>query len=316
MNIWRYIMWRGVMSLPVAILVGVFAFFLMHMIPGSPAVVILGPGATTEQIEQLTERLGLNKPIYVQFKNWVSGLCKGDFGHSVFLDVPVLPLILHAIRVSLLLSGLSLLVAVLIGIPVGIIAAVKKDTVLDQASLTTAILGASIPSFWLGLNLILLFGVMLRVFPTSGYEPVLGKGGFVNLKYLIMPAIALGVPNSALIIRLTRSSMLDVISSDYINTARAKGLIEIKVILKHAFKNAGPPILTVVGFTLISMLSQAVVTENVFLIPGIGRVIVSSILRRDYTIIQGILIFVACICMVVNLLTDVAYAFLDPRIRY
>lgn len=312
----RYLLGRLAALFPTVLLVALFAFLLMHLIPGSPAAVMLGPEATPQDIQQLEHEMGLDKPLIVQLTTWLTNLAKGDFGDSIFTHTPVLQLILSMAEPSFLLALLSLLIAMLIGIPTGILAAVKQDSLFDQFAVTSALLAASIPSFWLGLNLMLLFAVELRWLPTSGFKSVLHTGNLANLRYLLLPAFAMGLPSSALITRLSRSTMLDVIAEDYVNTARSKGLRESVVILKHALRNASVPVVTVLSFTFLNLMSRGVVAENIFRLPGIGRLIVMSILRRDYPVIQGVLIVVAAAYVVINLFTDVIYVFLDPRIRY
>lgn len=315
MGLIPYTLRRIVILLPTAMLVALFAFILMHLIPGSPAVVMLGDDATPETIAQLEKEMGIDKPIYVQFQRWFFKLLRGDLGESIFFDRPVLDLIMGAMGPSLLLAVLSLGISLVIGICAGVLAAVKRNSWIDQLSLTSALLGASIPSFWLGLTLILLFSVKIQIFPTSGYQSILDSGDITNIKYLILPALALGLPSSALITRLTRSAMLDVLGKDYVNTARAKGLRERSVILKHALRNATIPVVTVTSFTFMNILSRAVVTESIFRIPGLGSLIVTSIMRRDYPTIQGILLVIAGMYIAVNLITDLTYTLIDPRIR-
>ena len=315
MGLIPYTLRRIVILLPTAMLVALFAFILMHLIPGSPAVVMLGDDATPETIAQLEKEMGIDKPIYVQFQRWFFKLLRGDLGESIFFDRPVLDLIMGAMGPSLLLAVLSLVISLVIGICAGVLAAVKRNSWIDQLSLTSALLGASIPSFWLGLTLILLFSVKIQIFPTSGYQSILDSGDITNIKYLILPALALGLPSSALITRLTRSAMLDVLGKDYVNTARAKGLRERSVILKHALRNATIPVVTVTSFTFMNILSRAVVTESIFRIPGLGSLIVTSIMRRDYPTIQGILLVIAGMYIAVNLITDLTYTLIDPRIR-
>ena len=315
MGLIPYTLRRIVILLPTALLVALFAFILMHLIPGSPALVMLGDDATPETIAQLEKEMGIDKPIYVQFQRWFFKLLRGDLGESIFFDRPVLDLILGAMGPSLLLAVLSLGISLVIGICAGVLAAVKRNSWIDQLSLTSALLGASIPSFWLGLTLILLFSVKIQIFPTSGYQSILDSGDITNIKYLILPALALGLPSSALITRLTRSAMLDVLGKDYVNTARAKGLRERSVILKHALRNATIPVVTVTSFTFMNILSRAVVTESIFRIPGLGSLIVTSIMRRDYPTIQGILLVIAGMYIAVNLITDLTYTLIDPRIR-
>ena len=315
MGLIPYTLRRIVILLPTAMLVALFAFILMHLIPGSPAVVMLGDDATPETIAQLEKEMGIDKPIYVQFQIWFFKLLRGDLGESIFFDRPVLDLIMGAMGPSLLLAVLSLGISLVIGICAGVLAAVKRNSWIDQLSLTSALLGASIPSFWLGLTLILIFSVKIQIFPTSGYQSIIDSGDITNIKYLILPALALGLPSSALITRLTRSAMLDVLGKDYVNTARAKGLRERSVILKHALRNATIPVVTVTSFTFMNILSRAVVTESIFRIPGLGSLIVTSIMRRDYPTIQGILLVIAGMYIAVNLITDLTYTLIDPRIR-
>lgn len=288
----------------------------MHFIPGNPAAVRLGPAATTEQIERLTEKMGLNKPVYVQFSIWFSHVMHGDFGESVFFQQQVLKIIGSRAETSVLLATLGMLVVILVGLPLGVISAVRRNTWIDQVSLTASFLGAGIPDFWLGLLLMLVFAVILRWFPTSGFPSVFTEGGIANLRYLVLPSLTLGIPNAALLTRLTRSSMLDILSLDYISTARAKGLPQRVVILKHALRNCAIPVITTIAFTLVILMAQAVVVESVFALPGIGRLMISSVLRRDYPVLQGVLLLTAFLYLFVNLLADIAYGLLDPRIRY
>lgn len=312
----RYLVARLTALIPTVLLVALFAFFLMHLVPGSPAAVMLGPEATPEDIVHLEHEMGLDKPLIVQLAKWLGNLARGDFGDSIFTHTPVLQLVLSMAEASFFLALLSLTIAMSVGVPAGIVAAVKRDSVFDQFVVTSALLIASVPSFWLGLNLMLLFAVELRWLPTSGFQSILHTGDLGNLRYLLLPAISMGLPSSALITRLTRSTMLDVIAEDYVNTARSKGLREFVVIVKHALRNASVPIVTVVSFTFLNLMSRGVVAENVFRLPGIGRLIVVSITRRDYPVIQGVLLVVAAAYVVLNLITDIVYVFLDPRIRY
>jgi peptide/nickel transport system permease protein len=240
---------------------------------------------------------------------------RGDFGNSIYFQQPVLKVVLSHAEASFLLATLGLMVVILLGVSSGITSAVLSRTAYDKVFLSFALLGASIPSFWLGLLLILLFGVRLRVFPTSGFVSVLSTGNLSNLRYLVLPALTLGAVNSAVVARVTRSAMLEVLHQQYIDVARAKGLNSANVILKHALRNAAIPIVTVLGFVFAGMMATAVVTENVFAIPGIGRLVVQSVLRRDYPMIQGIMVLVAFLYLVVNLATDIVYTILDPRIR-
>lgn len=311
-----YVIRRLLGLIPAMLLVSVVAFLFMHLIPGNPAAVRLGPSATTDQIERMTEKMGLNEPIYVQFERWFIRVMQGDLGESIFFQQSVLSVIGSRAETSILLATLGMLVVICVGLPLGVISAVRRNTWIDQASLTVSFLGAGIPDFWLGLLLMLVFAVILGWFPTSGFTSIFAKGGITNLRYLILPALTLGIPNAALLTRLTRSSMLEILSLDYISTAKAKGLPERTVILKHALRNCAIPIITTIAFTLVILMAQAVVTESVFALPGIGRLVISSVLRRDYPVLQGVLLLTAFLYLFVNLLADVAYGLLDPRIRY
>ncbi|MFP4645991.1 MAG: ABC transporter permease [Candidatus Acetothermia bacterium] len=302
--------------IPSLIVAGILVFSFMHLMPGDPAAVMLGPNATAEQVKNLRESMGFNRPIYVQFGEWAQDVVQGDLGRSIFFHKPVSEVILSRAETSVFIALISMTLVLTFGISVGIISAVRHNSWIDQLSLGFAMLGASIPTFWLGLNLMLLFAVILGWLPSSGFPSVLESGDITNLRYLILPCITLAAPNSALVIRLTRSSMLDVLGEDYINTARSKGLHENKVIVKHALRNAFISIIAVLGFTFVGLLSGTVVTETVFSLPGVGRLVVQSILRRDYPVIQGVLLIVVIGYMIVNLMIDISYAFLDPRIRY
>jgi len=302
--------------IPTLFLVMVVSFFLIHFIPGDPAAVMLGPHASSEQVYRLREAMGLNESVPVQFWNYITRVFTGDLGQSILFHMPVSKLLLQRAETSILLSLFSMLVVIIFGVTFGVISAVKRNTWIDQAFLTLSLLGASIPSFWLGLLLILAFAVELRWLPSSGFPSIFAAGGASNLRYLILPAVTLGFANSALLSRLTRSSMLDVFQEDYISTARAKGSSEIRLTLKHALRNASIPIVTVLSFTFAGLLSGTVVTETVFALSGVGRLVVESVLGRDYPTIQGIMVIVAFTYLSINFVTDAFYMILDPRIRY
>jgi len=297
-------------------LVITITFVLMQLIPGDPAAVMLGTNATPEQIEQLRTTWGLNQPITVQFYRYFTNFFKGDLGESLFHRQPVLYIIGQRAETSILLGIMALLVVVGVGIPAGTISALKPNSWTDNSLLLVALAGASIPSFWLGLMLMTVVAGKLHLLPSSGFTSILATGNLANLKNLILPAFSLGFVNAALVARTSRSSMLDVLQADYITTAKAKGLSDWIVIIKHAFRNASIPIITVVSFTFASLVSGAVVTENVFALPGVGNLIVQSVLKRDYPVIQGIMMIVAVLYVVINFVTDLTYASLDPRIRY
>jgi len=303
------------MLIPVFIVVAIVAFSILHLIPGNPAALMLGIEATTAEIEAMTKELGLDRPILEQFILWSKDLIRGDFGYSYYINMPVLDIILEKIPVTLSIAILAELVAILIAIPLGVFSAVKHNTFYDQSFMTLAVLGISIPSFWLAIMFILIFSVIFQWFPTQGYVPI-SEGFLAWIRHLSLPAVALGIRHSALIARMTRSSMLEVLSSDFIRTVRSKGLSENNVIFKHSLKNSLIPVVTVVGLSFTALLGGALITETVFALPGIGRLMLGSIQRRDYPVVQGILIIFACICVFMNLLVDIIYSYLDPRIKY
>jgi len=310
-----YLTGRLLALVPVLLVVAVVVFLLIHLTPGDPARVLLGQDATPEQVQTLRHALGLDRPLVTQFVLWLGRALRGDLGLSFFQHVPVTGDILQHSTPTIMLSLMAISIALLIGIPAGVISAVFRNSWLDQGSLALAMLGAAVPSFWLGLSLIVLFAVNLGWLPSSGYRaPAEGLG--VSLRYLLLPALALGLPNSSLIIRFTRSSLLDVVANDYIRTARAKGVGERTVIFHHALRNALVPILTVVGLTFAALMGGAVVTETVFSLPGIGQLVVSSVLRRDYPVIQGVILMVATIYVLINLMVDLLYFLIDPRVKY
>ena len=311
----KYILQRLIQLIVVLVVVGVVAFLLIHLAPGDPASVMLGSNATQDQVDRLRQQLALDQPLPVQFVAWSSRVIRGDLGISHFAQKPIIEVLAARAEPTLILTTMSILVAVLIGLPFGVIAAIRRGTIVDQLALAMALLGASVPSFWLGLSLILFFAVRLGWFPSSGIE-FWQTGGWASLRYYVLPALALGFPNSALITRITRSSMLDVLQQDYVRTAASKGLSSFRVIVRHALRNALVPITTVIGLTIASLMGGAVVTETVFSIPGVGRLVVQSVLRRDYPVIQAAILLVATIYVMVNLFVDLIYVWVDPRIRY
>lgn len=301
--------------LPVLLVVATVGFFLIYLTPGDPAAVMLGPDATTDDLENLRRLMGLDKPLPVQLLRWYERTLRGDLGYSIFLRRPVLQAIIERLEPTVLLTMMSLAIAVAIGLPAGVVAAVRRNTWVDQASMGIALLGVSVPGFWLGLNLILFFSVYLGLFPVAGYVP-LEESIAGAVRSLVLPAVTLGISASALIARMTRSSMLEVLGQEFIRTARAKGNHERRVIYGHALRNAMIPTVTVIGLAMGGLLAGAIVTETVFALPGVGRLVISSVLRRDYPVVQGILIFIASIYVLVNLLIDVLYVYLDPRVKY
>jgi peptide/nickel transport system permease protein len=297
------------------LVVATVAFVLMHLAPGDPASVIAGPYASADDVARLHRQLGLDEPLLVQLGRWYWRLLQGDLGQSIFLRRPVVEAILDRVEPTLLLTSLATLVAVLLGVPAGIVAARRHGRGIDQAVMLLALLGTSIPNFLLGLLLMLVFAVWLGWLPVAGYVS-LDVAPWRTVRSLLMPAFALGVVQAALIARITRSAMLDVLGEQFILAGRAKGLGERGVVYKHALKNAFVPILTVIGISFAVLLGGAVVIEQVFNIPGVGRLIIQAVLRRDYPVVQGVILMVGGIYVLLNLAVDLAYLLLDPRIRY
>ena len=310
-----YIARRLLALVPVALVVATVAFVLIHVAPGDPASIIAGPDASPDDIARLHRQLGLDAPFHVQLFRWYGRLARGDLGQSIFLRRPVLEAILDRAEPTILLTLYALVIAVVLGVPAGVLAARHHDGTTDQALMAGALVGISIPNFLLGLLLILFFSVRLGWFPVAGYSP-LEYGWFGTLRSLTLPAFALGVVQSALIARIARSAMLDVLREQFIVAGRAKGLGERAVVYKHALKNAMIPTVTVIGISLAILISGSVIVEQVFNIPGLGRLIISAVLRRDYPVIQGVVICIAGIYMLVNLAVDLSYVVFDPRVRY
>jgi peptide/nickel transport system permease protein len=311
----RYILQRLLGMVVVMFLVVTIVFVILRVTPGDPAAVMLGPDASPQDIEALRSRLGLDQNLLVQYVFYLGQLLKGDLGQSIFLNMPVTSALLDRAEPTFFLTLFSLAIASIIALPIGIYAAYKRGSFVDQAATTIAMLAASIPSFWLGLVLMQFFSVRLGLFPVSGYGGP-GSSFLDRMYHLTLPAFALGIVSSALILRFTRASMLDVLGDDYIRTARAKGVTERTVVLRHALKNALIPILTVIGLTAAVLISGAVVTETVFGLPGVGNLVVSAVLRRDYPVIQGALLIIAGLYVLINFIIDMLYLLVDPRVRY
>jgi peptide/nickel transport system permease protein len=296
-------------------LVVTIVFVIVRIAPGDPAAMMLGPDATPQDVADLRTRLGLDESLPVQYLRYVAGLASGDLGQSIFLERPVGQALLERAEPTFFLSLFALAIACLIALPVGILSAYRRGSPFDQVTTTLAMFAASIPSFWLGLVLMQIFAVKLGWFDPSGYGGP-GASLAVRLHHLVLPAFALGIVSSALIARFTRASMLDVLGDDFVRTARAKGMSEVRVVLKHAFKNALIPILTVIGLTAALLVSGAIVTETVFGLPGVGSLVVSAVLRRDYPVIQGALLVIAGLYVLINFVIDMLYLAVDPRVRY
>lgn len=311
----EYIIQRLFSLLPTLLIVAIISFGIVHFIPGDPATNILGNDATIEDIEALRSRLGLDKPLHSQFLSWAGGLIQGDLGTSLYTNRPVTSTIVTRIEPTFLLAGCALFIALLLGVPAGIVSALKRNSAVDQTLLVVTLLGVSMPNFWLGLNLILLLSVTNSVLPVAGYVQ-LNVDWVASLRHLVLPAVALGFSQAAIVSRITRTSMLEVLGQDYIRTAHAKGLRSRVVLWKHGLRNAMVSILTIVGVVTTVLLSGSVVVETVFSLPGLGRAMIDSVQRRDYPVIQGIIIFIAATNVLINLLVDLSYVALDPRIQY
>lgn len=310
----RYTARRLLALVPTLLAASILVFLFIHLIPGDPASILLGDSATPEEIAQLIREMGLDAPLYQQYFLWLGNLLQGDFGTSIFFREPVLSVIGDGAETSILLALMTMCWIIVIGVPIGILAATRHGTWVDQLTSGGAMFFASVPTFWLGMYLILLFAVGLGWFPSSGFPSLSDDGGLANLRYLLLPSLTLAAPNAALIIRLVRASMLDVQREDHVRTARAKGLHPWRVAIRHVFRNALIAVVAAFGFTFAALVSEAVVTETVFSLPGIGRLVVQSILRRDYPVIQGVILVIVVLYMVINLLVDLAYAWLDPRV--
>lgn len=304
---YQYIARRLILTIPVVIGVSIIVFSIIRMIPGDPARSIAGVQASPEFIQQVRVRHALDRPMYVQYGIFLSKLLQGDLGQSTFSRRPVSTEIKERFPRTLLLASTSLLIATLVGVSAGIVSATRRNSLFDNVSMLVALIGVAAPVFWMALMLQLLFSVQL------GWLPATGMGSW---RHLLLPSITLGMASAALMARITRSSMLDVLRQDYITTARAKGLTERMIIYKHALKNALIPVVTVLGLQFGILLGGAVLTETVFAWPGVGRLLVDSILRRDYPVVQGTVLLLAFLFVLINLVVDIIYAFLDPRIQY
>ena len=310
-----YTLGRLLTLVPTLLAASVLVFGFIHLVPGDPAAVLLGDTATAEEIAALTARMGLDRPLPEQYLLWLGDLLRGDLGTSIFFGEPVLSVIADGATTSVLLATLTMFWIVVVGVPIGVVAATRHGGWVDVASSGLAMFAASVPTFWLGLYLILVFSVGLGWLPSSGFPSLAAdEGGLANLEYLLLPSLTLAAPNAALIIRLVRASMLDVQREDHVRTARAKGLHPLRVASRHVFRNALIAVVAAFGFTFAALVSEAVVTETVFSLPGVGRLVVQSILRRDYPVIQGVLLVIVALYLVVNLLVDLAYGWLDPRV--
>lgn len=309
-----YILKRIFSLIPTLFVVSIVVFLVVYMIPGGPATALLGMEATPEALAQLNAELGFDRPFLVQYADWLVNVLKGDWGQSYFLQTSVLDAIGEYFLPTLSLAIFAQLISIVLSIPLGILAAYKRGTVVDTATVSISLLGIAIPGFLLSMFLMLFFGAYLKWLPVAGYAPL--SDGFANhIRYLILPALSLGLVQAAYITRMSRSAMLDVLYMNYIRTARAKGLKETAVVLVYGLKNAAPTILTVIGQSFGSLVTGTIVTETLFNIPGIGMLTMGSITRRDVFVIQGVVLFVTLIYVLVNLVVDILYGFVDPRIQ-
>ncbi|MDF1585569.1 ABC transporter permease [Geminicoccaceae bacterium 1502E] len=310
-----YILRRLLATFPVMAVVAIFVFVLLRLAPGDPAALIAGDDATAADIANIRTRLGLDLPIWHQFVIWIGGILQGDLGVSIFSNLPVTRLIAQRLEPTLMLALATLIVAVSLAVPLGVLAAWKAKSLVDRIVMGFSVMGFAVPVFLAGYVLIYIFAIQLRWLPVQGYKP-LADGFWASIQSLVLPAIALGTAYMALIARITRASMLEVLSQDYIRTANSKGLATERVLLLHALKNAAVPIVTIIGIGIALLISGVVITETVFNIPGLGRLTVDAVLKRDYPIVQGLILVFAMTKVFINLMVDISYAFLDPRIRY
>ncbi len=311
----KYILKRLLSMIPAVFVVSVVIFLIIHLTPGDPAAVMLGDQADPEAIAALREALGLNDPLPVQYLRWLGGVLQGDLGQSLYSDESMISMLLSHLGPTLSLTVFALAISLIVAVPLGILAARKRGALADNAISVFSMIGISMPSFLLGLLLMLAFAVTLRWLPAAGYKTLAEDGMAEHLRYLVMPAIALGFMEAGLILRMTRSSMLEVLGSDYIRMAKAKGEKSLAITCKHAFKNALIPIVTTVGQTFMGLLSGATVVESIFNIPGIGKMTITAVQQRDYEVVQAVVLFVSMINIVVCLVIDLIYAAIDPRVR-
>ena len=311
----KYIFKRLLALIPVLFIVSVVIFMLIHLVPGDPAAMMLGDKATPEQIANLRHTLGLDQPLLTQYFNWIADIFRGDLGTSFFMKGTMTEIIGSHMVPTVQQTLVAVAFAALVGVPLGMIAAVKRGRAADQIISTFSIIGVSLPSFLMGLGLILVFSVKLGWLPSSGYKSIAGFGWGTHICYMLLPGIALGFIEMGLIIRMTRSSMLEIMGSDYVRMAKAKGVSRFKIFAKHALKNALVGIVTVVGLSFISCLGGAAVTETIFNIPGIGKLTLNAVMRRDYEVVQAVVLVVSLLNVLCTLVLDLLYGLIDPRVR-
>lgn len=310
-----YLIRRLLSTVVVMTIVAVFVFLLLHLSPGDPAAIIAGDNATPEQIDQIRKKLGLEDPLLIQFGRWSGAVLRGDLGVSIYSGIPVTTLMSQRLEPTLSLAATTITLAVCLALLAGVTSAARVGSLFDRGVMAFAVLGFSVPAFVVGYSLVYVFSMQLRWLPVQGYKPF-ADGTWDWFRHLILPSITLGMAYVALIARITRASMLEVLSEDYIRTARAKGVGNSSRLLKHALKNAAVPIVTVIGLGIALLISGVVITETVFNLPGIGRLTVDAITRRDYPIIQGVILVFSGVYVLINLAVDLSYALFDPRIKY
>jgi peptide/nickel transport system permease protein len=312
---WKYTVRRVLAIIPVAGVIAIFVFLLLHLAPGDPAAIIAGNTAMPEDIARIRAKLGLDDPIYIQFVRWIGQLLRGDLGMSIYSDMPVTTLIAQRMEATLCLAAASITIAVLLAVPMGILAAWKAGTWIDYVVMLFAVFGFSVPVFVIGYLLIFGFSVHLHWFPVQGFVSI-RQGVLPFLRSITLPSLALGLIYAALIARITRASVLEILSQDYIRTAQSKGLSSYAILIRHTLRNAAIPIVTIIGIGIALLIGGVVVTESVFNIHGVGRLVVEAILSRDYPVIQGIILMSSGVYLVINLIVDLSYRFFDPRVEY
>ena len=310
-----YVIRRLVQVVPVMLFASVVVFLMIYLVPGDPVLAVLGGEARPEQVEAMRKEMGLDRPLVVQYGRWLGRVVRGDLGVSFINSYPVWSLIGLKLPATLALSVGALTVTLVISLPLGILAAVRQGSWVDRLAVGFTALGLSVPTFWLGVLLVLLFSLRLQWLPASGYVPLFTRPA-LSLQHLLMPSFTLGIAIAAILTRFVRTAMLEVIRQDYVRTARAKGLPEGRVVIRHALKNAFIPVLTVIALQVGNLLGGAVITESIFDYPGVGQLILYAVTTKDYTVVQGTLLLLVFAFVFINLLTDVAYAILDPRVRY
>ncbi len=311
----KYIARKMFAVLTVLFVVSFVTFFIIHLTPGDPARVMLGADASEEAVENIREQLGLNRPLPVQYVEWLGNVLRGNLGDSIFMKGSMTSIIGLRMKPTVELTVFALVIAVFIAIPTGILAARGRGRLVDQGMMAVSMLGVSVPNFLLGLLLVLLFAVKLKLFPASGYKELQEAGLLEHLRYLLLPAVSLGLMHAALLSRMTRSAVLEVLNKDYIKMAKAKGVRAFSLMFRHALRNALIPVITVIAQSFVSLLAGALVTETVFNIPGIGKLVIDSISRRDYEVVQAMVLLIAVVNVLIMFLLDILYGIIDPRIR-